>query len=268
MNDDLEAARLTDRVAGLVEAARKAGADEADAVAVRGRSTSVSVRLGKVESTEFVRRRRRVAAGFRRQARGQRVGECRIGPPDAGRARGSHGEGVSRRSLPGPGRSGSAGQDDPRTRPLRPDRRDGGRTQGKRACRGRGRSGSSRREELERRRGQRRPCRTGACDLARLRRPLCRLAIRALGERHCGEGVAMERDYEYSSRLHFAELEAAERSDARRANVRCAASMRARPRPGRSPSSSSRASPAALRAIWRAPSTAPRWRGKPASCAT
>lgn len=47
-----DAAQLTDRVAALVEAARKAGADAADAVAVRGRSTSVSVRLGKVESTE------------------------------------------------------------------------------------------------------------------------------------------------------------------------------------------------------------------------
>ena len=47
-----DAEQLTDRVAALVEAARKAGADAADAVAVRGRSTSVSVRLGKVESTE------------------------------------------------------------------------------------------------------------------------------------------------------------------------------------------------------------------------
>ena len=51
MNDAPDAARLTDRVAALVEAARKAGADAADAVAVRGRSTSVSVRLGKVEGT-------------------------------------------------------------------------------------------------------------------------------------------------------------------------------------------------------------------------
>lgn len=51
MNEGPDAARLTDRVAALVEAARKAGADAADAVAVRGRSTSVSVRLGKVEST-------------------------------------------------------------------------------------------------------------------------------------------------------------------------------------------------------------------------
>lgn len=51
MNDAADAARLTDQVAALVEAAKKAGADAADAVAVRGRSTSVSVRLGKVEST-------------------------------------------------------------------------------------------------------------------------------------------------------------------------------------------------------------------------
>ncbi|TJW39150.1 MAG: TldD/PmbA family protein, partial [Mesorhizobium sp.] len=52
MTDTLDAAKLTDRVAALVEAAKKAGADAADAVAVRGRSTGVSVRLGKVEATE------------------------------------------------------------------------------------------------------------------------------------------------------------------------------------------------------------------------
>lgn len=43
---------LVDRVAGLVEAARRAGADAADAVIVRSRQTAVSVRLGKVEGTE------------------------------------------------------------------------------------------------------------------------------------------------------------------------------------------------------------------------
>ncbi|EKF17632.1 TldD/PmbA family protein [Nitratireductor pacificus] len=43
---------LVDRVAALVEAARKAGADAADAVVVRARSKSISVRLGKVEGTE------------------------------------------------------------------------------------------------------------------------------------------------------------------------------------------------------------------------
>jgi len=44
--------QLVDRVMALVEAAKKAGADAADAVVVRGRSTRVSVRLGKVEGTE------------------------------------------------------------------------------------------------------------------------------------------------------------------------------------------------------------------------
>ena len=51
MADTLDTTRLTDRVAALVDAAKKAGADAADAVVVRGRSTSVSVRLGKVENT-------------------------------------------------------------------------------------------------------------------------------------------------------------------------------------------------------------------------
>ncbi|WP_027168072.1 TldD/PmbA family protein [Mesorhizobium sp. WSM3224] len=52
MIDKPDAAKLTDRVAALVEAARRAGADAADAVTVRGRSAGVSVRLGKVEGTE------------------------------------------------------------------------------------------------------------------------------------------------------------------------------------------------------------------------
>ena len=52
MTNSVDASKLVDRVAALVEAARKAGADAADAVAVRGRSSSVSVRLGKVEATE------------------------------------------------------------------------------------------------------------------------------------------------------------------------------------------------------------------------
>ncbi len=51
MTDKIDAAKLTDRVAALVEAAGKAGADAADAVAILSRSTGVSVRLGKVEET-------------------------------------------------------------------------------------------------------------------------------------------------------------------------------------------------------------------------
>jgi PmbA protein len=52
MTEEFEAAKLVDRVAALVEADKKVGADAADAVAVVGRSTGVSVRLGKVENTE------------------------------------------------------------------------------------------------------------------------------------------------------------------------------------------------------------------------
>jgi PmbA protein len=51
MDKTLEPAALIDRVSALVDAAKAAGADAADAVVVRGRSTGVSVRLGKVEST-------------------------------------------------------------------------------------------------------------------------------------------------------------------------------------------------------------------------
>jgi len=43
---------LLDKAAALVEAAGKAGAERCDAVVARGRSASVSVRLGKVEGTE------------------------------------------------------------------------------------------------------------------------------------------------------------------------------------------------------------------------
>lgn len=52
MSRQIDAANLTDLVSQLVEAASKAGADASDAVAVRSHSTSVSVRLGKVEKTE------------------------------------------------------------------------------------------------------------------------------------------------------------------------------------------------------------------------
>ena len=52
MPDAAQASHLVDLVSSLVDAARKAGADAADAVAVRGRSTAVTVRLGKVEGTE------------------------------------------------------------------------------------------------------------------------------------------------------------------------------------------------------------------------
>jgi PmbA protein len=51
MTAQLDQKDLLDRAARLVEAARRAGADAADAVCVRGMSMSIDVRLGKVEET-------------------------------------------------------------------------------------------------------------------------------------------------------------------------------------------------------------------------
>ncbi|MBN7807426.1 TldD/PmbA family protein [Agrobacterium rosae] len=52
MSSDIDSSKLLERASELVDMARRAGADEADAVIVRSRSQSVGVRLGKVESTE------------------------------------------------------------------------------------------------------------------------------------------------------------------------------------------------------------------------
>lgn len=52
MNAETSARKLAEQARLLVDAARKAGADKADAVVVRSRSSSVTVRLGKVEATQ------------------------------------------------------------------------------------------------------------------------------------------------------------------------------------------------------------------------
>ena len=52
MNSDSSSVKLLDKAAQLVEAARRAGADGADAVVTRARSLSVTARLGKIEGTE------------------------------------------------------------------------------------------------------------------------------------------------------------------------------------------------------------------------
>lgn len=52
MTEILDQSLLAEHAAALVAAARRAGADAADAVAIRGVSLSIGVRLGKVESTE------------------------------------------------------------------------------------------------------------------------------------------------------------------------------------------------------------------------
>jgi len=51
MNETVDQSQLADRAAGLVEAALKVGADQADAVCVRGIALSVDVREGKTEET-------------------------------------------------------------------------------------------------------------------------------------------------------------------------------------------------------------------------
>jgi PmbA protein len=52
MGHAVDSSALLDRASALVEAARRHGADAADAVAVRGTSMSIEVRLGKVEESE------------------------------------------------------------------------------------------------------------------------------------------------------------------------------------------------------------------------
>ncbi|MGO4437670.1 TldD/PmbA family protein [Rhizobium sp. RAF56] len=52
MTSEIDSAPLLSRASQLIDLARQAGADAADAVVVRSRSQSVSVRLGKVEETE------------------------------------------------------------------------------------------------------------------------------------------------------------------------------------------------------------------------
>jgi len=51
-NDDFQLSELEDRAAALVEAAKKAGADHADAVVAASRATGVEVRNGEIEETE------------------------------------------------------------------------------------------------------------------------------------------------------------------------------------------------------------------------
>src|SRR6187431_3345820 len=52
MTSLLDQSALTQLAERLVEAARKAGADSADAVAVRGVSTGVEIREGEIEESE------------------------------------------------------------------------------------------------------------------------------------------------------------------------------------------------------------------------
>ena len=181
MTEILDQTDLTDRAARLVEAARKAGADAADAVCVRGISLSVEVRLGKIEETAARRRRRLHAPRLRRQALRHGVGER---PHRSGRARRAgrcHGQGRARGSLmpASPIRRGLPG-----TFPTRPPRRVdplGGRADRigarRRGCRPR----RPRRHQFRRRLAPAGRSAAGARHLARLCRLLSHLPLRPLG---------------------------------------------------------------------------------------
>ena len=158
---------------------------------------------------------------------------------------------------------------DPRPRPVRRYRDSGRAAEGGRARRRRGRAFGQGRHQFGRQRRQRRARRAGARHLARLPRPVSRLALLALGKRDRRRG---HRD---GARLRLFLAPAFRRSRrarrdrpqgrrARRAPPQCAQG-RDRPGDGRS---TIRAWRAASPAISPARSTAPRSPARPASCAT
>jgi len=99
MSSLLDQSALTDLAERLVAAARRSGADAADAVAVRSVSVSVEVREGAVEESQRSKGRRGVAGAGRTPPGGgldQRHQGRRIGPR---RARGGNGKSRARGPL-------------------------------------------------------------------------------------------------------------------------------------------------------------------------
>ncbi len=171
-------------------AARAAGADAADAVAVRSISLSVQVREGAVEESERAEGDDiglRVFVGAR-----QAVVSTNDIKADVGRtcrARGRDGAGRARRSVCGPRRSERAGADISGSRPARSrpavGRRTGAARQGCRSGRARGRG----RDQVGRRIGVGRSRRHGAGDQPGLQRRLSQFRPRPVdgsdrGRRH------------------------------------------------------------------------------------
>ena len=110
MTSLLDQSTLTDLAERLVAAARKAGADAADAVAVRSVSAGVEVRDGAVEESERSESDDlglRVFVG-RKQAVVSTNDIAGAEPGDARRARRRHGARGARRSVCGPRRCASA----------------------------------------------------------------------------------------------------------------------------------------------------------------
>ena len=162
----------------LIKAARAAGADSADAVAMRSVSQSVDVRDGAVEESQRSEgddMGLRVLIG-RKQAVVSTNDMSGDGVDGAGRARGGDGARRARGQVCGPRRSGAAGENLPRSRPGRPRTAGCRRARGDGAPRRRGRSRGEGRQQVGRRLGLGRHRRHGAADQPRLLRRLSRLA--------------------------------------------------------------------------------------------
>ena len=264
----LDQSALTDLAERLVAAARKAGADAADAVAVRSVSLGIEIRDGALEESErsesddvglrvFVGRKQAVvstndigSAGVDALAE-RAVAMARVAPEDqyAGLA--------DRDRLT---------RDFPDLDLMDPEIPEVGELGGAGAhCRARG-AGGERRVEIGRRFRLGRDRRHGAGDEPRFSWRLSQLAPQPLDDGDC------RRRHRHGARLRYSAppcmpkiSKRRKKSDAKRASAPCAGSTRARWRRSKSRSSSIRASLARWFRILRAPPTAPRSRARPAS---
>ena len=121
MTEILDQTDLTERAARLVAAAKRAGADAADAVCVRGMSLSVEVRLGKVEETRRAEGDDFTLRAFVGKRSATVSANVFADPAELAEARGRHGQGRAGGSLCRPRRPGPAGRRLSRPRPPRRD---------------------------------------------------------------------------------------------------------------------------------------------------
>ena len=184
MTSLLDQSTLTDLAESLVAAARKAGADAADAVAVRSVSAACRSARRRGRGIRALRKRRSRPARVRRTQAGGGVHERyrRREPGDACRARRRHGARGARRSLCGLGRRGAPDAQISRSRSRRSGySRD--RASGKARARGRAsRARGQGRDQIRRRVGLGRDRRHGAGHHAWIFRRLSRLAAFALDD--------------------------------------------------------------------------------------
>ncbi len=202
---------LIDRAERLVKAARAAGADAADAVAVRSLSLAIEVRDGAVEESERAEGDDlglRVLVGQRQAvvSTNDIAGDLRR----ARRARGGHGARRARGQIRRSRRRALLAHDFPDLDLIDPELPTVAALEARRARPKRPRSPSkaSPSRAAPRRRRHRRH---GAGDQPRLPRRLSRLQPRLSMTAIAGEGTGMERDYDYSSVRHAADLDSADK---------------------------------------------------------